>query len=180
MATPCPDGKWTPSTGASSLNDCIPCERGKWCIFETMYNDRASNGFTTWKANFPDFTLDELTNGKTSDDSDGLCTANALAAPCTFAGFINLGDYYGSCDNGHICYEGATISNPTDGIEGTRCPIGHYCETGVLLPKPCPPGYYQDTEGEAVCKTCPATMFCETFGMTQGTECEKGFYCQGT
>ena len=40
--TGCPDGQWTPSRGAQSIADCIPCERGKWCKFATMWSDTSS------------------------------------------------------------------------------------------------------------------------------------------
>lgn len=38
-AIPCPDGQWTPSRGYEELSQCMPCERGKFCRFETMFAD---------------------------------------------------------------------------------------------------------------------------------------------
>ena len=83
--TGCPDGMWTPSAGATSISDCIPCERGTWCRFKTMWDNKASNGFQVWAEANPEFTWEEFTLG-TYDYSNS----------------------YGECDQGYICLEGAT------------------------------------------------------------------------
>jgi hypothetical protein len=46
--TTCPDGQWTIGWGSTSSSDCIPCERGKFCNFETMVAE-ASGAQDWWK-----------------------------------------------------------------------------------------------------------------------------------
>lgn len=70
-AVPCPDGKWTSDKGAASQSDCIPCKRGFFCKFTTMYADV---DFKTWKSVNPSFTLAQL-----------------------IAGYSEISIYYGAC-----------------------------------------------------------------------------------
>lgn len=52
--------------------------------------------------------------------------------------------YYGYCDNGYICLEGATSKTPTSiSIDrGYPCPVGFYCPSGATIEIPCAPGTY--------------------------------------
>lgn len=57
-----------------------------------------------------------------------------------------LADYYGDCDEGYICLEGATSATPASLAEnyGYPCPIGYYCVSGAVIETPCAPGTYND------------------------------------
>mmetsp|Transcript_32591 Transcript_32591/g.40401 ORF Transcript_32591/g.40401 Transcript_32591/m.40401 type:complete len:109 (+) Transcript_32591:415-741(+) len=58
-ATACPNGKWTPSVGAISAQDCIPCKRGYFCNFFSM---RSHSSFAAFKSAYPAFTMTQLEN----------------------------------------------------------------------------------------------------------------------
>lgn len=120
----CPNGKWTAWRGASSSTDCITCSRGKWCNFKDMESDVT---FLSWLASHGDFTLQELQD--------------------TFVGIpATVAFYYGDCDTGYICLEGATSNQPNTiaADSGYPCPIGHYCVAGATIETPCSPGTYND------------------------------------
>ena len=119
----------------------------------------ADSNFKTWMTTHPDFDIAELTDGST--------------------GFSTIATYYGDCEDGYICYEGSTVSDPAL-PEGKPCPVGHYCPTGVKIEIPCPPGFIQADEQSGSCDPCPITTYCPSFGMTEGIECDAGFYCPGT
>jgi len=124
LAVSCPNGYWTPWTGAYNENDCITCERGSWCNFFTMSSDAT---FIAWMVNNPSWTLTTIADGTTGIPS-------------------TLNTYYGACSDGYICLEGCTSSTPTSSVVdgGYPCPIGHYCESGDKIERPCKPGTYQD------------------------------------
>eukprot|EP00070_Physeter_catodon_P037017 XP_028343911.1 sushi, von Willebrand factor type A, EGF and pentraxin domain-containing protein 1-like [Physeter catodon] len=42
---------------------------------------------------------------------------------------------------------------------------------------PCPPGTYQDLQGQATCKECPAGSYCATPATKTPQTCPRGFYC---
>lgn len=58
-----------------------------------------------------------------------------------------LATYYGNCNNGYICLEGATSATPTvaSNTGGYPCPVGYYCVAGVTIETPCAPGTYNPT-----------------------------------
>lgn len=62
--------------------------------------------FIAWASNNPDFSLD-------------LVKSN-------FNG-VNKLNYFGDCQAGWICLEGAKTSTPVTSDEGYECPEGHYC-----------------------------------------------------
>ena len=59
-----------------------------------------------------------------------------------------LSTYYGDCDDGYICLEGATSPTPASisTERGYPCPVGHYCPSGVTIEIPCAPGTYNPDE----------------------------------
>jgi hypothetical protein len=103
--------------------------------------------------------------------------------------------WYGDCEAGYICLEGATYKEPfsIDLHNGYPCPIGHYCESGAVIERPCPPGTYNPAEKAAACIPCPATYICPDWGIADVTDpdgdgsadslayykCPAGYYCEG-
>jgi len=59
-----------------------------------------------------------------------------------------LANFYGDCDDGYICIEGAITPTPAtvspDG--GYKCPVGYYCPSGAKIEIPCAPGTYNNLE----------------------------------
>lgn len=85
----------------------------------------------------------------------------------------------GNCSARYYCSGNASVSSPTDGSTGNKCPVGHYCPEGTSNPIPCVPGTFTDTELNDVCLQCTPGYYC-----TQGSSpdpCPAGFYCpEGT
>lgn len=62
---------------------------------------------------------------------------------------------------------------------GEPCPKGHYCEQGIVSPKPCGTGKYSDTTGASVCKKCPPKFTCPNTTNIDPVPCSPGHYCSG-
>ena len=115
--------------------------------------------------------------GKASgSESDCIkCLAGYL---CQTAGTVDPTiDPNDSCQPGNYCRDGDSII----------CPRGHSCpDTALGSPIACPPGTYQNLEGEQLCKTCPEGYFCdhsegpmEFDPTTRGDDfkCPQGYFC---
>ena len=77
----------------------------------------------------------------------------------------------------------ASVPNPTDGIKGNGCPVGHYCPLGSSDKQPCSMGYYLDVTLQtdlSDCKLCPGGQYCAGSGLELPTgNCSAGYYCPG-
>ena len=89
----------------------------------------------------------------------------------------------GLCDPGYYCIAGAASSAPTDGVTGSACPQGGYCELGSRAPELCPPGTYNgETGGRSRydCTACPPGKYCPgTSNPAPAGDCAAGYYCPG-
>ncbi|XP_076147241.1 uncharacterized protein LOC143131473 [Alosa pseudoharengus] len=66
---------------------------------------------------------------------------------------------------------------------GGRCPSGHYCENGTIVPSACPAGTHRDLQGgrrREDCAFCPAGWFQDQMGQTECKPCPARFYCPPT
>lgn len=82
---------------------------------------------------------------------------------------------------GYYCTLQASVSNPTDGVTGNICPMGHYCPTGSAGPIACESGYFLNVTGSddiSDCIICTGGWYCPGTGNDepQGT-CDPGYYC---
>ena len=148
---PCPDGTWTPWTKATSASDCVPCPRGTFCKYATMYSEKASS----------------------------LTTVAQYADPAAALGGIEFALYSGPCGSGYVCLEGASSPTPSDGRTGFICPVGQFCASvgGITRAIPCAHGYYAKSEGLLECDPCPAGTYCPDRGSSQTEVCPPGYYC---
>ena len=170
--TPCPDGSWTTDRGASQENDCIPCPRGYFCKFSTMFADKSTNGFESFRNtadNYKDFLINDPNDFSTYDAYD------------VFATFVSLSDYWGKCSDGYICEEGATSRTPADLANdgGYPCEAGYYCLSGDVIQRPCEPGTYNPSPQAGVCLQCEPGKYCNDFAMTDGLDCPNAYFCSG-
>jgi hypothetical protein len=78
------------------------------------------------------------------------CTQCPAGSFCNQAGATAVS---GPCPVGFFCPAG-TVNNQT------ICPVGHYCPVGSGTAIPCAAADYQDLQGQAVCKVCPAGFTC--------------------
>ncbi len=60
------------------------------------------------------------------------------------------------------------------------CPVGHYCQQGILMPEECPAGTYRNatTAGNITdCTLCPAGNYCPLNASTAFKQCNNGTFC---
>ena len=97
---------------------------------------------------------------------------------------IGLSQPEGLCSAGFFCKRNANRSDPNQGSDANRCPAGHYCLMGSVLPTKCPRGTYNPyTNKENVfdCLECPPGYYCGQTGLTEfTTPCQEGYYCNGS
>ena len=74
-------------------------------------------------------------------------------------------------------YLGSTTPTPTNGIEGKKCPLGHYCTKGTVKEEPCQPGTFSPSKGLSSCLPCPSGYTCPNTTMVSGQPCSTGHYC---
>ena len=87
----------------------------------------------------------------------------------------------GMCNAGYICTAKSTTPVPSDGVMGSVCPAGGYCEIGSWTSIACKAGYYNDREGAETyfdCSQCRPGYYCDGQVSTEMTgECDAGYYC---
>ncbi|EDO40915.1 predicted protein, partial [Nematostella vectensis] len=83
------------------------------------------------------------------------------------------------CSPGYVCILGSTTPTPTDGIEGKKCPMGHFCTKGTIKEEACQPGTYAPRTGLSVCDWCPPGYTCPNTTVIDPAPCSKGHYCPG-
>eukprot|EP00767_Chilomastix_cuspidata_P000870 gnl/Chilomastix_cuspidata/1248.p1 GENE.gnl/Chilomastix_cuspidata/1248~~gnl/Chilomastix_cuspidata/1248.p1 ORF type:complete len:6697 (-),score=752.02 gnl/Chilomastix_cuspidata/1248:22-17397(-) len=184
----CPNGTYNPVENATSINSCVKCDAGYFCLAGAKY----PTGICPPGYYCP------------------LATQNSTQYPCS-AGTYN--SYEGnstqdaclSCPEGHYCPEGtaepvecnpgyysdvleATLAEPSgsdpSAITCKVCPEGYYCLDGQIDPIPCPAGLWSDN-GAYECRECPAGHYCydETYetGVSvtakDANVCAEGLWC---
>ncbi|XP_072885876.1 uncharacterized protein [Hemitrygon akajei] len=118
------------------------------------------------------------TTGNTDVSHCHLCTPGFYCP-----GFANI-NATKECQTGYYCPSGQSEPAPV----GFICPIDHHCPSGSSNPKPCPPGQYQDQNGQIHCKPCPFGKYCGPLHLpgrhienkpfsVQPIDCPAGYYC---
>ena len=194
---PCPRGKYTSTTGASTCTDCpsgtycdtigtttpatcvanlvcplgsvrsVPCTYGKYAVANAC-ND-CTAGSWCWISN---------TNNLIGVCNNGFICSGGSSSPTPFyAGSIKFGDANLQTYNGRAamgCYTSTTAAGLT--ASNTPCPVGSYMPSvGATSCIACPPGYYCDVAGiySLTTKSCTAGYACygsaTTAAPTDGT-----------
>jgi hypothetical protein len=152
ICTNCPFGTYSSTIGAVNNTFCLECSAGKWCV----------NGATT---------LDPLD-----------CPAGwYCGGPGRPTGFCP-GGYYSPtllaqlpatclpCGAGIFCPPASTNNT-------TPCPSGFECPN-LVAPRPCGAGFFQDQEGQSVCKLCANGVISSQTGAKECKICPMGSYAQ--
>lgn len=108
---PCPDGTTNYGEGSGAIEDCVACERGRFCRFATYFS----------KVNFLtiDFNLLALKAGIYAGVTDfGPCSAGYICKSGSNTSTPTDEDMGYICPTGHYCLAGALVEN--------QCSIGTY------------------------------------------------------
>lgn len=170
----CPAGSYAPYTNSKSMDDCIPCPYGSYCL-SGENPATCPMGYYCPKS-----------------------TEYANQYPCP-AGFY-LDKYGGkvlgecrACGIGNYCPEGSstpvpcpagTYNNVTNVLEKCyTCPAGKYCPLGTDFPLKCAAGTYSTTE-QSSCSFCNIGTYCPNEATTEDEMkaqlCPAGVYCSRT
>lgn len=173
----CPAGTYSQATKAMSLQDCLPCTPGFYCI------KAASSQRLTCPAGY----------------YCPLGTRGSTEHPCpqgTYSTATGLADVNQctACGVGKYC-NGLAMSAPVacaagyyndynvNAIYCNMCPAGYTCAQTDEHPVPCPEGFYTD-RGATTCIRCPLGHYCAVKGTTKVTmltqKCPAGTFCSAT
>ena len=75
----------------------------------------------------------------------------------------------------HFCF----VSGTADFLQNP-CPVGHYCNSGIIQAEACPPGTYKNVTGAKSvndCDACPAGNYCPRNRSGLHIKCDNGTYC---
>lgn len=132
-AVPCPVGTFQPSTGASSLDECLPCPAGAVCAAPaTLVPAPCPLGKLC-----PAKTWEPLQcppghycpPASTASASAALHGASAASVSARGGGFEAI-----PCPAGFYC-------GPIDASAAVPCPVGTFCPARAAAPEPCPAGH---------------------------------------
>ena len=138
----CPPGTFQTDTGKSSVQDCLPCPVGYYCLLGQDYTAESQNDNQKCAAGF--YCPQEMKKTESHYVSDpyvslliGSTGNNEVPCPAgTFnpdLGGASINDCR-ACDEGYFCREGSAFMR--------GCPEGFYCPLNSTEPTPCPKGTY--------------------------------------
>ncbi|KDO27716.1 hypothetical protein SPRG_22196, partial [Saprolegnia parasitica CBS 223.65] len=160
--TPCPAGRYNPSTSASGLYECLLCPQGMSCphVGQIAVTDPCAPGHYC-----------------------PVGTVSAISYPCpagTYTDAISLVRINDCtiCPERYACLSG-TGNNM---LQMLPCAAGFFCPNGTAFPKqfPCPPGYWSSLGSLAAaseCTICPPGSYCAGGNSVIDGPCGRGHYC---
>lgn len=167
--TPCPLGKYNPTTGKSASTDCISCTAGSYC--DTM-GASAVTGQCTAGYYCPAGSIEATPKGSVCS-AGTFCVAGSTgetSCPAGTYGYLIGQAACLTCPSGFKCAGGT--SDPD------LCDAGYYCPSGTTptTQVACTAGTFNKFTGQTACRTCPAGFYCLS-GATDPTTCPSGSYC---
>ena len=189
--TPCHGGFYQDETKQDS---CKPCVAGFYCPFSDSVNNPITSmipvdhGYYTDNQAAVQSRCPVTTYSEIQGQACQPCPAGKF---CDQPGMISVSSSDKDCNAGYYCSLSSDTPSPSEVANSDTnstlwgngpCPPGHYCESGVITPEPCPIGTYRpSTMGMNVddCIPCSAGATCTETGMTQdGTGCPLGKSCE--
>ena len=178
---PCPGGTYQDNFTSVSVDDCMACPEGFYCVAGSAQPVVCDLGSYCPLGSMYPTPCPVGTVGS----SDGL-TAVGNCSQCPSGRYCNSPGLFSPrapCDPGYVCYGGAATSTPSDGITGELCPAGGYCPLGSSTSSPCPPGTFSNTSGSTNtfgCSDCTPGFYCANARTPEPTgPCNAGYYCPG-
>lgn len=183
---PCPRGTYGAQHTLDNVDQCKPCDPGKYCASEHAVNYTGDCDPGHWCAFGVDRADPLGDNATVGVSSNGSCP-HYDARETGYGGVCPLGHY---CPRGSkaplqcppgtygpqtklskcfTCMEGYYCPGNNSEYESRPCPKGYYCPNGTShkYQLPCPPGTYNDQTKrtrEEDCVTCTDGMYCATEG----------------
>ena len=198
----CPGGTFESEVGAG---ECVPCSAGTICPVALRPTPQLcprgrvcslpGRYAATYLCPAGSYCLFGTITLSTVADAEELnmphtCPLGTYCLPGTNAEIADLGNPSAprACAVGFYCGV-----NETNYQGRGPCPIGNYCVlgsadpvpapkgyyvdyTGAYAPSRCPPGFYQDEEGQSDCKTCLEGYECPVDGLEAPILCAAGHY----
>lgn len=181
---PCPAGTYNPQKGKPSVQGCINCPAGSYCV------STATAGAST-PTPCPQGTYSRTISATriatcitcppgTTCPNKGM----GLATPCPAGTYSASPGLTGPCNLGpagmYFSGGGSSQNGATDVSNFMACYAGYYCPAGSAYQVPCPPGTYCDQIGMEEPIPCPAGTYGDTVNTTNSIcsgPCEAGYYC---
>lgn len=175
----CPNGTYTPSSGATS---CFPCPKGSYCLSSIPAHQPCPQGYYCPAGT--SFNWVPCPAGRYGAAS-GLSEADECL-PCPqgkFCATSGLSEPTGNCSAGYYCPLSSLDSvGQTIYRVSHICPPGSYCPSGSGYPASCPKGTYNPVPGLMTlfdCVSCLGGKYCLTANLTSPSgDCDEGYYCK--
>ena len=145
--SPCPLGLFNIHIGGAQIEDCTLCPPGRVCRIGSFFAELCMPGFYCM-------------NGTASPCPPGTYAPSSGAEDMSFCL---------PCEAGYYCPNESTVL-----FTHTPCPIGSYCESGSVIPTPCPSGTHRNTTRAmniSECYLCPSGLYCADNGTVHGVPC---------
>ncbi len=171
VSSPCDPGYYSPSLGAKTSYDCVPCEPGKFC-------SGTSSGGATANCAAGYYCIGGASTAVQYDTEPGHYSAPGAfkQEPCA-KGTYQRAYRSSSCET---CIQGY-YCNGTGTVDPIICPAGFYCPESTDVPFTCPRGTYQPDVARydiTHCNPCTPGYGCDTTGLSAVVnKCAAGFYC---
>ena len=177
----CPSGRYGDQTGLSSVDDCPPCSAGRYSTISGITSVEhctgrcpagkfsAKTGLSSIEecAGYCSAGRYSYETGLTSDDEcKGRCSTGKYSS---MTGLTS--DCHQSCPRGKYGNAPGSISEMSGCL---NCTQGHMCAgRGLVQPKICPIGSYQDQSGQETCHFCPKNTYSDSDGAIRCLDCPK-------
>lgn len=186
-ATSCPAGTYSPTTQASSLDDCLACPPGSYCPSAAACSPVLCpcGSYCPQRWSFPlpcpVGTYNAL-EGQVNESSCQPCRSQSGSycgsAACS-PGVCGCGFYCPTSGMRIPCPIGTygNKSNSSDLSVCVTCPVGYYCPSASCAPTSCPVGYFCPQEGASEPTPCTAGTFSENETQIACRKCPNGTEC---
>lgn len=176
----CPPGFYCPTNAADAAGKIVICTQGYYCLEGTETPVICPIGFYCPEGTNIPIPCPHGYYG----DSQGLYVATCSGV-CT-AGYYCEITYQSknAGDDASLCIGEDYTNCPIGSTSATQydCPYGSYCQSGTIIPTPCPIGTYQNVlNAQSIdsCTACTAGQYCYSRGLASPTlPCEGGYYCE--
>ena len=174
----CTVGTYQPYLGATSSDNCLPCDPGTYC---------AGTGLTTPSGNCSaGYYCSEAAisaQPSTNTSGGGICPLGHQCPMGSAAPRECLPGTYSNITGTEVCFTCPAGYYCVDSVSVSQCDAGFYCPMGTgYEQQPCPRGTYNPTTGadsQSDCLPCDPGRYCDAPGISAPTgNCNEGFYCQ--